>query len=89
MGESAPGVAGTYTCNVTNDLGSDSMDVVAVGEFWLLILCYSDHPACKSNLLKTYKDREEVRLRLHKSGCYYRVINLDMFHCNLHAEQAN
>ena len=32
MGESAPGVAGTYTCNVTNDLGSNSMDVVAVGE---------------------------------------------------------
>ena len=26
------GVAGTYTCNVTNDLGSDSMQVVAVGK---------------------------------------------------------
>ena len=43
----------------------------------------------KVTMLKTYKDREEVPLRLHKSGRYYRVVNLDMFHCNLHAEQAN
>ena len=27
------GVAGTYICTVTNDLGSDSMQVVAVGKF--------------------------------------------------------
>ena len=33
VSESAPGVAGTYNCNVTNDLGSDSETVVAVGEF--------------------------------------------------------
>ena len=26
------GVAGTYTCNVTNDLGSDDREVVAVGK---------------------------------------------------------
>ena len=26
------GVAGTYICNVSNELGSDSKDVVAVGE---------------------------------------------------------
>ena len=33
VSETAPsGVAGTYTCNVTNDLGSDSMQVVAVGK---------------------------------------------------------
>ena len=35
VGEGAPGeVAGTYTCTVSNDLGSDSrtVDVVAVGE---------------------------------------------------------
>ena len=30
--QSAPGVAGTYTCKVSNDLGSASMTVVAVGE---------------------------------------------------------
>ena len=33
VSESTPGVAGTYSCNVTNDLGSDSKKVVAVGEF--------------------------------------------------------
>ena len=27
------GVAGTYICTVTNDLGSDSMQLVAVGKF--------------------------------------------------------
>ena len=27
------GVAGTYTCTVSNDLGSDSYSVIAVGEF--------------------------------------------------------
>ena len=34
-------VAGTYTCTVTNDLGSDSSTVVAVGEF-LQNLCFID-----------------------------------------------
>ena len=34
--QSAPGeVAGTYTCTVSNDLGSDNVTVVAVGEFEL------------------------------------------------------
>ena len=33
VSESAPGVAGRYICNVSNDLGSDSMEVVAVGEY--------------------------------------------------------
>ena len=30
--DTAPGVAGNYTCNVSNDLGSHSMSVVAIGE---------------------------------------------------------
>ena len=34
VSEGAPGgVAGTYTCTVTNDLGSNSSTVVALGEF--------------------------------------------------------
>ena len=34
VAEGAPGgVAGTYTCNVSNVLGNDSMQVMAVGEF--------------------------------------------------------
>ena len=33
VSEIAPtGVAGTYTCTVSNDLGSDSDSVIAVGE---------------------------------------------------------
>ena len=33
VSETAPtGVAGTYTCTVSNDLGSDSDSVIAVGE---------------------------------------------------------
>ena len=33
VSETAPtGVAGTYTCTVSNDLGSGSMNVTAVGE---------------------------------------------------------
>ena len=31
----AVGVAATYTCTVSNDLGSDSVEVVAVGELGL------------------------------------------------------
>ena len=31
----APGVAGNYTCTVSNDLGSHSMSVVAIGKFKL------------------------------------------------------
>ena len=33
VSESAPGIAGRYICNVSNDLGSDSMEVTAVGEY--------------------------------------------------------
>ena len=37
VSEGAPGgVAGTYTCNVSNELGSDSDEVVAVGEFTII-----------------------------------------------------
>ena len=32
ISESITGVAGTYTCTVTNDLGSDSVELEAVGE---------------------------------------------------------
>ena len=33
VSETAPtGIAGTYTCTVSNDLGTDSSDVTAVGE---------------------------------------------------------
>ena len=42
VSESAPGVAGTYNCNVTNDLGSDSEAVVAVGECNARVVNYSD-----------------------------------------------
>ena len=33
INETVQRVAGIYTCTVTNDLGSDSMEVVAIGEF--------------------------------------------------------
>ena len=33
VSETAPnGIAGTYTCTISNDLGTDSSDVTAVGE---------------------------------------------------------
>ena len=33
VSETAPtGIAGTYTCTVSNDLGTDSSDVIGVGE---------------------------------------------------------
>ena len=33
INETVQKVAGTYTCTVSNDLGFDSMEVVAIGEF--------------------------------------------------------
>ena len=37
VSEGAPGgVAGTYTCTVSNELGSDSDDVLAVGECYFV-----------------------------------------------------
>ena len=39
VSETAPsGVAGTYTCNVTNKLGTDSREVVVVGKDRLRII---------------------------------------------------
>ena len=47
VSETAPtGVAGTYTCNVTNDLGSDSDSFTAVGEllvYKLVLVGQSSH----------------------------------------------
>ena len=43
ISESVTGVAGTYVCNVSNDLGSDSVELEAVGEVQCIYICLCDY----------------------------------------------